>query len=66
MTVLIQLTSYVLVKMLTGRLSKKIISGNGTNYLIIKDNSTNSEWVNYQTSGHMCPKYKNSTRDPTY
>lgn len=58
MTVLIQLTSYVLVKMLTGRLSKKIISGNGTNYLIIKDNSTTctSEWVNYQTSGHMCPK----------
>lgn len=29
---------------------------NYCNYLIIKDNSTNSEWVNYQTSGHMCPK----------
>lgn len=35
---------------------QKIISGNGINYFIIKDNSTNSEWVNYQTSGHMCPK----------
>lgn len=32
---------------------QKIMSGNGPNYLIIKDNSTNSEWVNYQTSGHM-------------